>query len=619
MNNEIGLFFDETEIENTSQSEDVELPTYTARDLDSYPSSIQKETMRRVRILKWFKQRLIGGWTEKNLKPLMSNANQELTTDIPSARTLASWWRLYFNSDYQLQSLIPKHDFKGNSSKRFNKSDELFFEQAIARFLVKEKTSVAHVYQYYCDSIRLENKSLVSGKIKKLSERAFYKRIEKMPQYDVMVARYGKYRADIEFNAIDGHLPPQRVLERVEIDHTPMDLILIDDELLVPLGRPFLTLLIDSLSRCVVGFYFGFKEPGYESTRKALMNALVPKDYIKDKFPDIVNDWPCSGKMEQLVVDNGAEFWSDSLEQACLEIGINVQYNPIKKPWLKPLVERFFGTINKKFIMNIPGKTFSNIMERYDYNPAKDAVLRFSAFNMLFHKWIVDVYHQDSDSRKRFIPAQSWEMGLGNLPPVQYVEHETAKIEIVMGIKASRIHRRGGVNIHCLRYDSEELAHYRISHRQRGAGNYELIVKTNPDDLSFINVYLDEKQQYLKVPCIDPIGYTKGLSLFQHQINLRLHRDFISRNVDLDGLAEARMFIHNRIESETDDIKNMSSKKSVKGMSRLAKYKGVASDSSGTVIPDKAPKMEMKRLSKPEPNESDHDDWDDLVSDLEAY
>jgi putative transposase len=33
--------------------------------------------------------------------------------------------------------------------------------------------------------------------------------------------------------------------------------------------------------------------------------------------------------------------------------------------------------------MNIPGKTFSNIMERYDYNPAKDAVLRFSAFNML--------------------------------------------------------------------------------------------------------------------------------------------------------------------------------------------------------------------------------------------
>lgn len=70
-----------------------------------------------------------------------------------------------------------------------------------------------------------------------LQERAFYKRIEKMPQYDVMVARYGKYRADIEFNAIDGHLPPQRVLERVEIDHTPMDLILIDDELLVPLGQ----------------------------------------------------------------------------------------------------------------------------------------------------------------------------------------------------------------------------------------------------------------------------------------------------------------------------------------------------------------------------------------------
>lgn len=616
MKHEISLFIDET---GTTQDEEITASIFTERDLVTYPDGIQKETVRRVRIIKWMNKRLIGGWTEKNLKPLISAAKEDLTINIPSARTLASWWRLYFNSGYQLTSLIPMHHTKGNTSKRLSDSDEIFFERAIDRYLVKEKPSIAHVYQYYCDSIRIENKSLVSGTVKKLSERAFYKRIDEMPKYDVMVARYGKYRADIEFNAIDGHLPPQRVLERVEIDHTPLDLILIDDELLVPIGRPYLTLLIDSFSKCIVGFYFGFKGPSYESTRKALMNALMPKDYIKQKYPEIVNDWPCRGKMEQLVVDNGPEFWCDSLEQACLEIGINVQYNPIKKPWLKPLVERFFGTLNKKFLINIPGKTFSNIMERYDYDPAKDAVLRFSTFNMLFHKWIIDVYHQDHDSRKRFIPAQSWEMGLDNFPPVEYIPHEMAQIEIVMGIKANRIHRRGGINIHCLRYDSDELALYRKSNQTIRNGKDKIIIKTNPDDISFINVYLEEIQQYLKVPCIDPIGYTKGLSLLRHQINLRLHRDFISREVDLDGLAQARMFIHNKIELEMDDIKSMSSKKSIKGMSKLAKYNGVASDGTGTVVPDKLPLFDLKEPNKPEQSIPNNDDWDDLVSDLEAY
>ncbi|NRA82936.1 MAG: transposase family protein, partial [Gammaproteobacteria bacterium] len=359
MKNEISLFIDETNTANTSQDESTTLSIYSDRDLASYPATIQIETMRRVKILKWIKTRLTGGWTEKNLKDLIVEAKKDLQTDIPSVRTLGTWWRLYFNSGYQLLSLIPRHSSKGNTNKRLRDSDEVFFERALERYLVKERPTIAHVYQYYCDTIRLENKSLVIGAVKEISKRAFYKRIDEMPKYDVMVARYGKYRADIEFNAIDGHLPPQRVLERVEIDHTPLDLILIDDELLVPLGRPYLTLLIDSFSKCVVGFYFGFKEPGYESTRKALMHALMPKDYIKQKYPEIVNDWPCRGKMEQLVVDNGAEFWCDSLEQACLEIGINVQYNPIKKPWLKPFVERFFGTLNKKFLVDISGKTFS--------------------------------------------------------------------------------------------------------------------------------------------------------------------------------------------------------------------------------------------------------------------
>ena len=133
---------------------------------------------------------------------------------------------------------------------------------------------------------------------------------------------------------------------------------------------------------------------------KSLLNAIKPKNYISEQFPSIEKEWCCEGKMESLVVDNGAEFWSKSLEQSCLELGIHIQYNPVRKPWLKPLVERIFRTINSKLTISIPGKTFSNILQREDYDYKKDAVMRFSIFNEILHKWIIDVYHHDQDSRK---------------------------------------------------------------------------------------------------------------------------------------------------------------------------------------------------------------------------
>lgn len=122
---------------------------------------------------------------------------------------------------------------------------------------------------------------------------------------------------------------------------TTLDLILLDDESLVSIGRPNLTLLIDVYSHCIVGFNLSFFQPGYESVRNALLNCISPKDYTRTKYPMIEHDWPCHGKPETLVVDNGVEFWSSSLEQSCLELGINIQYNPVRKPWLKPMMKGY--------------------------------------------------------------------------------------------------------------------------------------------------------------------------------------------------------------------------------------------------------------------------------------
>ncbi|MFD1009108.1 Mu transposase C-terminal domain-containing protein [Oceanisphaera ostreae] len=595
-------------------------PINISRDLASYTTEIQAEVSRRLAYLKWIEKRLDGGWTQARLEPLLEQASTELGTEPPNWRTLARWRKKYSNSDLQFSSLIPKHGNKGNRIIKSDSSAENFYDQAVKRFLVEERPSIAAAYRYYADTIRIANQKLIEKPIKALSYSGFYNRVKMLPPYDVAVARHGKFIADSKFNMISAHMPPERVLERVEIDHTPLDLILLDDELDIPLGRPCLTVLIDSYSHCITGFYIGFEGPSFNSVRKALLNAIKPKTYVHKKYPVIENDWPCSGKPETLVVDNGAEFWSQSLELVCLELGINVQYNPVRKPWLKPMIERLFGNINSSLLSNIPGKTFSNILEKEEYNPNKDAIMHFSTFVEHFHQWVIDLYHQNADTRKRYIPALSWKKGYEYLPPAQITDEDLSRLEVIIGLSSQRQLRRGGIHIHNLRYDSEELSLYRKNHAS-GKQSLSVIVKTNPDDISSIYVYLDKLERYLQVPCVDRVGYTHELSLQQHLINCRLHKNFIDSALDLDSLARVRMKLHERIEQEVAELNSIGKKrKSLPSMSRLAKHQQVGSGEKGTIVGQPLPTELLKsKQHKQENLIKQIDEWDDYVSDLDAY
>ncbi|MCG7551637.1 Mu transposase C-terminal domain-containing protein, partial [Pseudoalteromonas sp. Of7M-16] len=527
-------------------------------------------------------------------------------------RTVAGWHADYIKAEEDIHALIPKHHRKGNRQARTD--TDKFFELALTRYLTKEIPNAASAHRFYCDQIVLENDKVLGEPLKPLTYKAFKNRIDNLPQYEVMLERYGKRLADIEYNKVMSHKRPTRVLERVEIDHTPLDLILLDDELDVPLGRPTLTLLIDVYSHCVVGFYLGFQSPGYDAVRRAISHAMKPKSYLKSTYPEVVNEWPCCGKIETLVVDNGAEFWCQSLELACEEVGINISYNPVGKPWLKPFVEQFFKTINEMMLSPFPGKTFSNMLARHDYNPKKDAILRFGTFTVLFHKWIVDVYHQSADARFRYIPYEDWNKGFALLPPAQLTKQDTDKLDVVMCMAKEKTLRKGGIkNLH-INYDSDELSLYRKRYSPKKS--IKVKVKINPDDLSYVYVYLDALEHYIKVPSIDSEGYTIGLSLIRHKIHLKFHRDYIQGKVDLLGLAKARQFIDERVKEEARQLKNVGSKTKVTGTKAIARAQGV----DNTQVKSIATIPEAKQAeSTPANTKKDDDNWDDFVSELEAF
>ncbi|MBB1279915.1 Mu transposase C-terminal domain-containing protein [Pseudoalteromonas sp. SR41-1] len=579
------------------------------RDLDTFNDALKSQALQRYKLISSIDKKLSRGWTQQNLDPILDDLFKENTQDRPNWRTVARWRKKYIDSNGNIASLADKNHKMGNRTKRI-KGDDKFFDKALERFLDAKRPTIATAYQYYKDLIIIENENIVEGKIPIISYTAFNKRIKAIPPYAVAVARHGKFKADQWFAYCSAHVPPTRILERVEIDHTPLDLILLDDELLIPIGRPYLTLLIDVFSGCVLGFHLSYKSPSYVSAAKAITHAIKPKK-LDAMSIQLQNDWPCFGKFENLVVDNGAEFWSKNLEHACQSAGINIQYNPVRKPWLKPVVERFFKVINQYLISEFPGKTFSNILEKEEYNPEKDAIIRFSTFVEEFQHWIVDVYHQDSDSRETHIPIKKWQQGYDVYPPLTMNEEDEARFTMLMRISDSRTLARNGIKFEELMYDSTALADYR-KHYPQTKETVKKLIKVDPDDISKIYVYLEELESYLEVPCTDPTGYTDGLSIYAHKMIKKINREIIRESKDVLGLSKARMAIHERVKQEQEFFIASKTKSKITAVKKQAQIADVSNTGKGTI---KISEEKTAPVQKNIVNDT-FDDWDD---DLEAF
>ncbi|MEZ9767468.1 Mu transposase C-terminal domain-containing protein [Vibrio breoganii] len=581
-------FFDEFE---SSECETQKIPTELFQEpieisstIDSQPKKVQLEVLRRVKIINFVEKRLKGGWTEKNLNPILRLAEAELQIIPPSWRTIVTWKKVYFESGKDPCALIPKHMFKGNRQKEID-SQSLIDEAIKNIYLTRERLSIAEAFRYYKSRVIQINRGIVEGKIKPIAKRSFYNRIHDLPPYEVAVARFGKRYADREFRPVGQQVVATKPMEYVEIDHTPVPVILIDDELDIPLGRPYLTMLYDRYSKCIVGCSVNFREPSFDSVRKALLNSLLDKSWVKQRYPSIENEWPCHGKIDCLVVDNGAEFWSQSLEDSLRPLVSDIQYSQAAKPWRKSGIEKLFDQMNKGLVNALPGKTFTNPTQLQDYNPKKDAVVRVSVFLELLHKWIVDYYHMSPDSRERDIPYHKWNQS--EWTPSYYAGIEEEQLRVELGLLRHRTIGVAGIRLHNLRYQSPELIDYRKYCPSNSGKKLFVKTKTDPSDISYIHVYLESKNKYIKVPAVDNSGYTSGLSLFEHERIQKVRRLNTRQLADDEALADTFLYMKKRIQEETDRFRSAKSHKTslpkTGNTSKLAKFNDVGSEGPASI------------------------------------
>lgn len=477
---------------------------------------------------------------------------EKISTNVSTA-TVYRWLQAFEQSAYDLRSLISNTHKRGRHGRVYivDAAEEIMKTTIEEMYLRREKHTIDDVYREILLRIDEEN-AFKEVPIQPPHRRTVARRIENLGLKTKFRARRGKREADYEYTQF-GEMPyPERPLIRVEIDHTKIDLIVIDAEDNLPLGRPTLTFCLDTATRYPLGFYLGFEPPSYLSVLECLNHAIRPKGDVKERY-GTQHDWIAHGLPRSLIVDNGREFIGRDLEDACLQLGIQLQFTPVRMPYFKAAVERFFGTSNTGLFHTLPGTTFSNIFQRGDYQSLKTAVLTLGDIDRILNIFMVDIYAEKFHRGLQGIPARRWE----NFLQDGFSPRHPANIddlEILLGRLEYRSIHNYGIELFNLRYNrlDARLAVLRTKLKQE-----QVKVKYHPGDLSRIHIFDPFEKEYLELPAVDQ-AYTKGLSLWKHRvITAYMHRE--KGRVDEQGLGLARREIQD-IVSEAKKRSKMSTR-----------------------------------------------------------
>lgn len=488
----------------------------TPSDLKTLPEEDQKFAIRRVQYITGIKklfdqeQALMVSSPDK-LEPKISVIAQELNdVDPPSSATVWRWWR-QFSSTQCVTKLRPGHYRAG---RRTNATQRSIFEEAVSEvFLTPQKRPGKAVVESVERKITRFNQTVSEDqRVPMPSPASVYRWLNQLYFQVVSNARAGRTATAKELRSAIGSVKVSRILERIELDHTPCDVMIICKLTRLILGRPWITLAIDRYSRMIVGFYISFHAPSQTSVLYALRMMIMPKDTLLARFPDVHGPWPARGLPDTIATDNGMELHGDTVESVCLEMGINLHFCGVAHPEMKGAIERAIGTVNRGLIHTLPGTTFSNTTQRGDYDSMAHAAIDIEVLTHVLVKWIVDQYHkQPHRGLKGRTPLEVWQES--EKSTVIELPAFPRQLENIVGIDDTRTLFHYGLEHDKLFYNSTLLQTLNLKVK----GTRKLQLRAFEHDVSYIAVFHPDLKEFIHVPAVDQ-DYACGVNRHVHQL-----------------------------------------------------------------------------------------------------
>lgn len=506
-------------------------------DFAALPDSWRQEIDLRLTFIKAIRAAGVTRGNRERITAIVAATATRLGLQRPSSSTVMAWARRYESTDCNPLALLSLRKVRSHK-KLLPDLVESTIQGVLRReYFTRSRHSLRHAH----DCVKKELRQLVgNGQLSleaaKVSYSTLQRRTRDVDAYHRIASRDGDARARLVCRTtIEGSVAAYP-LQRVEIDHTMLDWVVICDRTGLPLGRPTLTIAIDAYSNYVVGIYLSFYGPGVTSVSGALRSAMEIKDEVVAGFK-LRNPWLSHGLADEWVVDNGLEFHSKSFKAMSWALGVDITYCRVRTPWLKPHVERFFADL--KWLTLGRGRVHKSRANVQVPDPYKNASISFADLVKGLTMFIVDVHPFQINERKLERPFDLFKEGLERCPPATFpgsLDH----LRLITGMTKQLRVSQGGVTLMGLPYSGPELLALR---KLRGTA-FKAQCRWDPNVLSMLYVQDPlEPSSWVPAHCLWS-DYADGLSWNQHQV-IRAHkRKHLSDRDAQEVLWQARMQLH---------------------------------------------------------------------------
>jgi putative transposase len=352
--------------------------------------------------------------------------------------------------------------------------------------------------------------------VKPPHRRTVHKRVLEIDAKRRTQLRLGTKSANAQFRPVrSSPFQDLRPLDLVQVDHTLLDVTVVDEQERLSIGRPWLTLAVDVATRVVTGFSVSLDGPSTVSVALVLTHAVMPKEmWLADL--GLEGEWPVSGIPRRLHLDNAKEFQSAALLRACQEYGMELEYRPRGAPHYGGHIERLIGS-TMGAVHFLPGTTFSNPIERGGYDSEAKAALTLLELQRWLVLQIAGVYHRTIHSTLGRPPIDLWKESVYRLdqPLRKPTNGDEFFIQLLPG--EYRTLQRDGIRLFNIRYWDNVLS------TMVGRSQDPCLIKYDPRNLS--RIYLEDREgSFWPIPYSDLSRPPVSLwELRQAQHRLREH------------------------------------------------------------------------------------------------
>ncbi|MDH5646578.1 MAG: Mu transposase C-terminal domain-containing protein, partial [Candidatus Heimdallarchaeota archaeon] len=354
------------------------------------------------------------------------------------------------------------------------------------------------------------------------SYQTFRRRINELDKERVIRNRQGKRKSEKLFQQSNDTFPhADWALQTVQIDHTPIDVRVVDEEDRLVVDRPYLTVALDVHSRVVLGYTVTYDKPSRLSIAMTLINCVDEKfkvlKKVREAFPELDvetldmienSEWGLvRGLPSTLHMDNGKDFVSDDIKLFGKAYKVNLHYRPVKGARYGAHVERFLGTLNKR-LHNISGTTFSNVEEKGDYESDKYATYTIGELEARILSELV-LYHDDYHQGIKTTPIKVWKDSFNFENPQTSqgfnIPEDLEKFKFDILPSEERTVQREGISLFGMYYNSSSLRRWiraKDPKNKRKARKFR--IRYDPRDIRSIYFYDPDQEAYIMISGKDP-------------------------------------------------------------------------------------------------------------------